>query len=427
MEDYEFKSLQKVELSPKIRRIWVITLLIFIALIVMLFLPWQQTVRGQGTLIAYDSTQRDYSILAPIDGFIDEFYVGENEFVKKGAKLFHMVDLDENYILKLQNNKEALEAQYSNTELELLNLENNKNNIEKNLEINLELFSQKETQLRDKIKSLKLKKIFFEKSYEIQNENFKRVKLLYRDGIESKRVFENAENSFVKSDAQLKKLRVDIDVELRNIEILKEEKKRFLVDTNTQIKSMQNRIISTNSRLKSLTQQLTSESLNIDRYKSGEVVAKKDGYVVRIFKNDKNKFIKKGEEVLHFSPIVSEKAIRLKVSDFNMPLIKEGLKARIMFYGWPALQISGWPKIQYGSFAGVIKKVEHVSHDRGYFYAYIVQDAHEPWPKGDELRVGTQASVWVRLSTVPIWYQLWRLMNALPPKMVHPKTKQVEL
>ena len=174
------------------------------------------------------------------------------------------------------------------------------------------------------------------------------------------------------------------------------------------------------NQLKSLSQDLQRHSVNVSRYTAGEVIAEKDGYIDRIFKNDKHRLIKKGEKIIHFSPQVSTKSILLKVSDFNMPLIKQGLSVRIMFYGWPALQISGWPKINFGTFGGIIKKVESTSHDKGFYYARVLEDPDEPWPTGNDLRMGTQVTAWVRLDTVPIWYQLWRLMNAFPPQMVTP-------
>ncbi|MFT7859653.1 MAG: hypothetical protein ABXS93_01825, partial [Sulfurimonas sp.] len=194
----------------------------------------------------------------------------------------------------------------------------------------------------------------------------------------------------------------------------------FTNTTTNKLEALKVAKLNAKNRQNSLSQQLQTQNVVIQRYKNSEVVAPKDGYIVRLFKNDQNRYIKKGEDILHFSPSVTEKAILLKVSDFNMPLIKEGLPTRIIFYGWPALQISGWPKIKFGSFSGYIEKVEHISHEKGFYYAYVLEDPKEPWPKGEDLRVGTQATVWVRLATVPIWYQLWRLMNALPPQMVHP-------
>ena len=59
-----------------------------------------------------------------------------------------------------------------------------------------------------------------------------------------------------------------------------------------------------------------------------------------------------------------------------------------------------------------------MSYEAGFYYAYIVEDPDEPWPDASKLRQGTQATVWVSLETVPMWYQIWRQINAMPPKMV---------
>lgn len=423
---FNFKVLDKLTLSPIVTKIRLISFFIFIILIFMLFLPWQQSVKGKGTVVAFDPTQRDYSILATIDGYIDNFYVHENQFVKKGTLLFSMVDLDNEYNLRLQESLTDTKKQYKNTQNEIINLKKNMQNMRENLDIGLKVYAQKKRQIDEKIKSLHFKKLSLEINYKSKKRNFKRMDSLYKDGIESKRAYDKAENSLTQAEANLKKNSVDIEIERRNIEILKKEQDKFSNEINNKIKNVQNNILKANSHLKSLSKELNANSTKIQRYKNRKVVAQKDGYVVRIFTNDKNKFIKKGEKILYFSPIVSQKSLLLKVSDFSMPLIKEGLPVRIMFYGWPALQISGWPKIQYGSFGGRVAKVERVSHEKGFYYAYVLESKNEPWPTGDKLRIGTQATAWVRLSTVPIWYQVWRLMNALPPKMVHPDREKYE-
>ena len=204
------------------------------------------------------------------------------------------------------------------------------------------------------------------------------------------------------------------------IDIIKNEKDKFLNDTENKVKSLESLILSSKNKLASLQEKQQLQSMNISRFKTSKVYAPKDGYVVRLYENDSNKYIKKGEKILYFSPKVTQKTLLLKVSDFNMPLIKEGLKVRIMFYGWPALQVPGWPEIKFGTFGGLIKRVDPISHEKGFYYAYVVEDPNEPWPATDVLRPGTQAKAWVRLHTVPIWYQMWRLMNALPPEMLTP-------
>lgn len=424
MLDYEFKVLERVKLNSFVENAWFFTFIIIVIFISIIFLPWQQTVKGEGTLVAYDPTQRDYQVVATMAGVIENFYVKENEFVTKGTKLFSMLDLDKEYLQKLTNIQNDSKDKLFNTQEQIENFKMRKDNLLEYKKVGLDVFKEKLQQIKNRIKSLEFKKVSLKKNSEVLNSNLQRVATLYNEGIESKRNFETAQNKYVKSNAELNKIDIDIEVQNNNITILEQEKKQFSTDTNNKIKTLEHSMLLALNSATTLSQDLQRHSSTIARYKRGEVVAQKDGYVVRILQNDKNKFIKKGEPIIYFSPKVTTRAVMLKVSGFNMPLIKENLEARIMFYGWPALQISGWPKIKYGTFGGIIKTVESTSHEKGFYYAQILENPNEPWPKSDILRVGTQATVWVRLSTVPIWYQLWRLMNALPPKMVTPTSME---
>ena len=424
MLDYEFKVLERVKLNSFVENAWFFTFIIIVIFISIIFLPWQQTVKGEGTLVAYDPTQRDYQVVATMAGVIENFYVKENEFVTKGTKLFSMLDLDKEYLQKLTNIQNDSKDKLFNTQEQIENFKMRKDNLLEYKKVGLDVFKEKLQQIKNRIKSLEFKKVSLKKNSEVLNSNLQRVATLYNEGIESKRNFETAQNKYVKSNAELNKIDIDIEVQNNNITILEQEKKQFSTDTNNKIKTLEHSMLLALNSATTLSQDLQRHSSTIARYKRGEVVAQKDGYVVRILQNDKNKFIKKGEPIIYFSPKVTTRAVMLKVSGFNMPLIKENLEARIMFCGWPALQISGWPKIKYGTFGGIIKTVESTSHEKGFYYAQILENPNEPWPKSDILRVGTQATVWVRLSTVPIWYQLWSLMNALPPKMVTPTSME---
>ena len=205
--------------------------------------------------------------------------------------------------------------------------------------------------------------------------------------------------------------------------MIHQEKSQFIKQIENSIRSIDNSTLAAQTRLNVLKREQERQLSDIARYETSEVLSEKDGYVMRILKNDKNTYIKKGEPVIQFSPDVSVRSVLLKVSDFNMPLIKEGLSVRIRFHGWPVLHIPGWPIIRFGTFGGIIQKVDPILHEKGNYYAYIVEDPKEPWPSQEQLRVGTNSTVWVALSNVPIWYQLWRLMNAFPPHMVTPEKK----
>ncbi|HEY9190863.1 MAG TPA: hypothetical protein VIM88_08345 [Sulfurovum sp.] len=423
MKRVKFNSLELVKTHPFIHRIWTFSAIILITFIAMLFLPWRQTVQGEGELIAYHPVERVQTISATIDGFIDAFHVSENEHVSKGMKLFTMIDMDKDYAKRVYSMKESIAQQYENIQQEVAVLEENKASIIEQKKIRSTLYDTQYTQAEEQLQSLQIKRKAESKNYEIKLSNFKRLEQLYKENIESKRNYERAENSSIDAKTKLDKIDIDISVQTRHLTMIAQEKSQFIKEIENSIRSIDNQILAAQGRLNVLKREQERQLSDIARYEKSVVVAEKDGVAMRILKNDKNTYIKKGEPVIQFSPEVSERSVLLKVSDFNMPLIKEGLSVRIRFYGWPVLHIPGWPAIRFGTFGGIIKKVDPVLHEKGYYYAYIVEDPKEPWPSEKELRVGTGSTVWVALSNVPIWYQLWRLMNAFPPNMVTPEKK----
>ena len=424
MDRFEFDALRLVQTAPFVNRVGRLIFVLILVIIAILFLPWRQTVEGEGRVIAYDPTERVQPISAPIDGFIDTFYVSENEHVQKGAKLFNMIDPDKEYKTRVYKMRDDFKQQQENIKDKLLLLEQKKSSLISQKEIRLELYDKRYTQAEEALKSTQMKYGAQKKNYEVISNQFDRIKELYLQKIESKKNFEKTENQYIAAQTQLNKIEIDIEVLKRNLSIIQKEKEHFLEEIENKIRALEGNRLSEETHLNSLKREFEKHLTEVSRYETSSVVSQKDGSVMRILKNDKNTYIKKGEPIALFSPEVSTSALLLKVSDFNMPLIKEGISVRIRFHGWPALHISGWPKIRFGTFGGIIKRVDPVLHEEGVYYAYVVEDPNEPWPSQEVLRVGTNATVWAALSVVPIWYELWRLMNAFPANMITPGKKQ---
>jgi multidrug resistance efflux pump len=77
----------------------------------LFFVPWQQTVYGDGQVIAYSPGERKQIISAPISGLIDKWYVDEGSFVHKGDKIVHLMDQDPKFLERLNAEKNAIEMQ----------------------------------------------------------------------------------------------------------------------------------------------------------------------------------------------------------------------------------------------------------------------------------------------------------------------------
>jgi multidrug efflux pump subunit AcrA (membrane-fusion protein) len=75
---------------------WLIGILV--TLFLALFLPWQQSVRGEGTVTALDPADRPQELPTRIDGRIEQWYVQEGQYVMKGDSVVRISEIKEEYL-----------------------------------------------------------------------------------------------------------------------------------------------------------------------------------------------------------------------------------------------------------------------------------------------------------------------------------------
>ena len=163
---------------------------------------------------------------------------------------------------------------------------------------------------------------------------------------------------------------------------------------------------------------LNKTDIGLSRQSSQIVTAPQNGRIVNIVAGNTATFVKAGEAVAVFAPTQIQRAVEIHVSGLDAPLVHEGLDARIMFEGWPAVQFSGWPQAALGTFAGTVGTVDPAASANGRFRVLIRETADAPWPADRYLRLGGQARAWVQLGTVRLGYELWRQLNRFPPAPV---------
>ncbi len=160
---------------------------------------------------------------------------------------------------------------------------------------------------------------------------------------------------------------------------------------------------------------LNKADIAVTRQSSQLVRAPQDGRIVQILAGNTATFVKAGDPVATFAPANVERAVQVYVSGLDAPLVQAGLKARVMFEGWPAVQFSGWPETAIGTFAGVVTTIDPVASADGRFRVLISAPREEPWPDDRYLRLGGQAQAWIQLGEVRLGYELWRRLNRFPP------------
>ncbi|MDA0902258.1 MAG: HlyD family efflux transporter periplasmic adaptor subunit [Proteobacteria bacterium] len=167
-----------------------------------------------------------------------------------------------------------------------------------------------------------------------------------------------------------------------------------------------------------LKAKLEQVSVKLGRQQSQSVKALQDGFVTDIEYFANSSFVKAGEVLGQFVPLVKDPAVSIYIHGIDVPLIYAGRKVRVRFEGWPVFQFSGWPDAAIGTFGGVVKFISNASSDNGKFKVIIVPDPDDqPWPSQEYMKYGMRAEGWILLGEVRLGYEIWRKLNGFPPSI----------
>lgn len=111
-----FPSLARLRPPRIIRTVaWLIVLGIALA-IAILFVPWLQTAEGRGQVTTLNADDRARQVSSLVSGRVEEFYVQDGDFVKKGDPIVRVVDVDPDLLDRLAGEKAQVEAQIAAVE-----------------------------------------------------------------------------------------------------------------------------------------------------------------------------------------------------------------------------------------------------------------------------------------------------------------------
>lgn len=183
--------------------------------------------------------------------------------------------------------------------------------------------------------------------------------------------------------------------------------------------------------------ELNQAEVNFSRQGSQLVVAPRDGTILQVEAGDVATLVSAGQRLASFLPAGAERAIELFVEGRDIGLVQPGREVRLEFEGWPSFQFSGVPEYAIGTFAGEVAFVEPSAREDGRFRVLVAErqlgTACEQdvvalpglnlagncgWPPDTFVRLGANVRGWVLLETVPLGYELWRLLNNFPPVSV---------
>ncbi|MBS1507898.1 MAG: HlyD family efflux transporter periplasmic adaptor subunit [Bacteroidetes bacterium] len=381
--------------TPKAGRVlarWFLA--IGIVFLIVLFLPWQQNIRGKGAVTTLSPANRPQAVETAIAGRIAEWRVREGTHVNKGDTILRLSEIKEKYfdpqmLERLQQQLDAKNKSSRSKEEKTKALQRQITALQEQLQGKLE-------QSKTKLEAEKFK---FQNAENLHDRN----KKLYELGNIPLTKFQEIEYKYQSSKAEY--LNAQIEVQRIQAEYLDKINK-----AESELNSTFADFYETQAEVSKMQNENANMQIRNGQY---QVIAPQSGIVVKTLKAGIGETIKEGEAICTIMPETTDLAVALYVKAMDVPLITRGRKVRIQFDGWPALQFSGWPSVSVGTFGGVVEVIDYVNSKPGEFRILVVPDqAQEAWPK--QLRMGSGIKGWVMLNNVPVWYELWRQLNGFP-------------
>lgn len=361
-------------------------------------MPWQQSVRGTGRVIAFNPLDRRVNIEAPVEGRVKRMYVVENQLVRRGDPIAEIQDNDPNLLANLRLQHDAAVARRAAAAQRIEDLDQ-------------QVASQELAKVQA-IDAAKQRVSAEEFVYETNRINEARMSQLVETGDVSQRNYELSKLALDSSRANLAAAKAVLERTGREYDAV-------VSGINASRRSAE-------SDVASADRDMAIVDIQIGKTAQQAVVAPRDGIVLSVSATE-GAYLKPGTSICVVIPDTDARFVEAWIDGMDMPLLAPrekladgttvpGSSVRLQFEGWPAVQFVGWPSVAVGTFGGEVISVDATDDGAGRFRIVVAADAaDDPWPGPRFLRQGVRAKAWVLLRNVPLWQELWRQLNGFPP------------
>jgi multidrug resistance efflux pump len=416
ISDTERLESAKLLITPRSHRTFVrIVVSTILAVVLAMFLPWQQYVSGDGTVTAFSPSDRPQVVPTVIAGRIAEWFVQEGQAVKKGDPILRITEvkpeyLDSNTVDRYRDAVNGKASAVTSKEEKVRQLTALIGFLEQNQRLSVDKARTKIAQYTAEVRAAVIDSATYLTQLERQQVQLEQQLVSLRD-------VENARIRYQGAIAKLQEKRQGLQaaqIELNSVAFDYGEK---IAKARSDRAATQAEVGEGRSEVAKMTNDVSNLTLRNRFY---VIRAPQDGYVVRATQAGVGQQLKDGESVVTIMPGTPRKAVALMVKAMDVPLLSVGREVRLQFDGWPALQFIGWPSVAVGTFGGKVQVIDRVPGADGKFRVLVVEDtAHDdPWPP--QLNLGSGVLGWALLDNVTVGFELWRQINGFPPSLRTP-------
>lgn len=416
--------------SVWVGRSMVLRLRILLAIVLLgLFLPWRQNIQATGKVITLLPDQRPQEVQTNIAGRVSVWKIKEGDFIKRGDTVVVLTEIKTEYLdpklldqTELQITAKEKSVLSYTSKIDAIN--DQINQLENNRDLSQSKALNKIEQEQFKLKEVQADLSAAVIALNIAKKQYERDSALAVEVLRSPLEVENRRLRY--QDAIAKKIGMEAKVRsaLNAVETAKIEYKNVRSEYGEKLAKAES------DRFSAISSQLETEAEvsklrnNYNNYNIRNgfyvITAPQDGYVSKTNIRGIGETVKEGQAVCTIVPDGASLAVELKLSPNDMPLVDVGEQVNFVFDGWPTIVFSGWPAASFGTFQGKVYGVDNMMDTDGKYRVLVKADTRQkPWPLA--LKIGVGARGYMLLKTVPIWYELWRVLNGFPADFYKPE------
>jgi multidrug resistance efflux pump len=394
--------------------------------VALIFVPWQQSSRGTGTVIARDPQKRLQPVVAMADGVVDWIKEGfqEGSHVVEGEELMRLTPFADGEMRSVETQLQQLENKKQNLEN---NVENERVNIESRRVAGVAELKAAESDIVASTAKLEQAKALVEEAtadYKYKKTKFDGDTMLLPKGLKSP--LEVAQSEADERSAWQKVGKAQ-QAEIEQFNFLQSKQDAYkskVQEVDIKNNEAQNKLQDGLQKIAEVNKEMEDVKIKLGQLDRLAVKATRTGIIQSLHVNSRSDSVKKNDVLFEIVPETDELAVKLTIRGNDSPLIHVGNEVRLQFQGWPAIQWVGWPSVAVGTFGGRVNSINPGGDTKGDFDVYVTpDDSQVPWPDNRYLRQGVRANGWVLLRTVPLGFELWRQLNGFPPMIDDPTGK----
>ena len=398
---------------------------------ITLFLPWTQNISGNGLVTTLYPNQRPQTIQSQIPGRIEQWFVQEGDYVKKGDTILRISEIKSDYFddrlierTNQQINAKSLSVGAYKQKVNAIKTQII--SLKKELNLKFKMAQNKLLQSKLKVQSDSIEFEAAKTNIKIAERQYNRAVTLQSEGLAAVKDVEEKNLKLQKTQAELISKENKLLESRNNVLNSEIELNRINAEYSNKISKAESDMSTALSSGFDAEVQVSKLENSNSNYRVRRnllfITAPQNGIINKAIKGGIGGTFKEGEDIVGIMPANYDLAVETFVRPIDLPLLHIGEKVRVQFDGWPAIVFSGWPNVSYGTYGAKVVAIENFTSDNGKYRVLLAPDEtdHE-WPEA--IRIGSGARTIALLEDVPIWFELWRQLNSFPPNYYQPVDK----